>query len=67
MNEHFLHLLVKERLAEARAFAAKRRLARSLRRPRLPIRVRLGLILLRVGRWLLREGREGGREPIRPA
>ena len=51
-NEYLVECLVKERLAEARAAAARNTLARSLP-PRRPARVALGLALVRVGRWIL--------------
>ena len=53
MNEYVTHLLVKERIEEARAFGARRALVRSLRPPRRPVRVRLGLVLVRIGHWML--------------
>lgn len=53
MNEYVMHLLVKERMEEARAFGARRARARSLRPPRRPIRVYLGLGLVRIGHWML--------------
>ena len=47
-------LQVEERVAEARAFAARRALLRDSRLPRRGVRVRLGSFLLAVGHRLLR-------------
>jgi len=59
MNTH-LHLqLARERLDEARAMAAQRALLRSLRPARRPVRVAVGLALIKIGHWL------AGRAPRR--
>lgn len=59
MNTH-LHLqLARERLDEARATAAQRALLRSLRPARRPVRVAVGLALIKIGHWL------AGRAPRR--
>jgi hypothetical protein len=52
MNAHLHEMLVKERLDEARATAARLALLRALRPARQPLRVVVGLALIRVGRWL---------------
>jgi hypothetical protein len=52
MNAHLHEALVKERLDEARAMAAHLALLRALRPARPPVRVVVGLALIRVGRWL---------------
>ncbi len=52
MNTHLQECLVRERLNEARALAARNRLVRSLRTARLPVRVFVGLALIRLGRFL---------------
>lgn len=64
-NAYFLELLVRERLAEAQAFASKRAVADSLRLPRQPVRVSLGVTLIRVGHWLLGKFAECAGEPSR--
>jgi hypothetical protein len=52
MNIHLQECLVRERLNEARALAARNRLVRSFRTGRLPVRVFVGLTLIRLGRFL---------------
>lgn len=52
-NEYFVELLVRERLAEARALAERWAPIDSVRPPRQPARVALGLALIRLGRWIL--------------
>jgi hypothetical protein len=47
-------LHAEERMAEARAFAARRALLRESRPPRCGVRVRLGVVLLAMGHRLLR-------------
>jgi hypothetical protein len=51
-SEYLIECLVKERLAEMRAEAARSALAGSLS-PRRPARVALGRALVRIGRWIL--------------
>lgn len=67
MNEYAVQMLVKERIAEARAFAAKRARFRSPGPGQPSVRVWLGLALIRAGRWVLGETFEGVREPGRSA
>ena len=62
LNEYHADFLARDRLAEARAAAAHHALVRALRRPR-PLRLVVGLALIRAGRWLA--GAARGREPIR--
>jgi len=57
-NEYLVECLVKERLAEARAAAARNTLARSLP-PRRPARVALGSTLIRIGHWIVGRGAGG--------
>lgn len=64
LNEYFAECLVKERLAEARAAAARSALLRDLP-PRRPIRIALGLGLVRIGRWILGRVPENVSEPNR--
>ena len=52
LNEYHADFLARDRLADARATAAHRELIRSLR-PRRPLRVVVGLTLIRVGAWLV--------------
>ncbi|HEV8440743.1 MAG TPA: hypothetical protein VGT40_21870 [Methylomirabilota bacterium] len=49
MNGYLDEQLVRERLDEARALAAQSALVRSLRPMRRPVRVTVGLALIRVG------------------
>jgi hypothetical protein len=59
MNTH-LHLqLAREQLDEARATAARWALLRSLRPARRPVRVAVGLALIKIGHWV------AGRAPRR--
>lgn len=60
MNDYVLGILVKERMAEARCFAAKRALLRHSGPRRLLLRTWLGLVLIRAGRRLLGESLETG-------
>lgn len=66
-NEYFAECLLKERLAEARELAARNALIDSLRLPRRPMRVALGLALIRVGQWILGRVPEYATEPDRLA
>ena len=52
MNMYLDEQLVRARLDEARALAAQLALIRSLRPVRRPVRVALGLALIRVGHWV---------------
>lgn len=61
MNEYAVQMLVKERIAEARARF------RSPGPGQPSVRVWLGLALIRAGRWVLGETFEGVREPGRSA
>jgi hypothetical protein len=53
MNEYTLEILARDRLAELRADADVRARARAVRTPHRPVRVMLGLLLMRMGRHLL--------------
>jgi hypothetical protein len=59
MNTHLDLQLASERLDEARAAAAQAALVRSLRPARRPVRVAVGLALIKIGHWL------AGRAPRR--
>ena len=50
LTEHLMH----ERRARMEAFAARQRLLREARGPRRPVRLALGLGLIRAGQFLLR-------------
>ena len=52
MIMHLDDQLVRERLDEARAFAARQALIRSLRPVRRPVRVIVGVALIKIGRWV---------------
>ncbi|HXJ82908.1 MAG TPA: hypothetical protein VMS64_29990 [Candidatus Methylomirabilis sp.] len=52
MNVYLLEQLVNDRLAEARARAAQRALNYPLEPARRPVRVALGLALIRAGQWI---------------
>lgn len=67
MDDHFMGLLVRERLAEAEALVERWARLRAACRPRRPLRVRLGTALIRAGQWLLRRAPDGSREPSRSA
>lgn len=60
MPEHVAMLMVKERMEEALRRAEQARAIRSARVPRQPVRVGLGMALVRLGRWI--SGWNGSRE-----
>ena len=59
MNLYLDEQLVRDRLADARVMAARHSLASRLRPVRRPVRVALGLALIRAGHWM------AGRAPRR--
>jgi hypothetical protein len=59
MNVYVDEQLVRERLDEARALAARYAMIQSLRPVRRPVRVAVGLALIRMGHWV------AGRAPRR--
>lgn len=65
MSTYLEECLVRARLDEARAQAAQWALIRSLRPVRQPVRVSLGLALIRAGRWLARRAPKRTAEPGR--
>jgi hypothetical protein len=65
MDTHQLECLARERLDEARAQAATWALVRSLRPRRQPLRVWMGLTLIRMGRWLAQRAPKRATEPGR--
>ena len=52
MNYHIAELIAKDRLREARQIAAQANLIKDLPRNGEPLRVTVGLGLIRMGRWL---------------
>lgn len=67
MHDYLTESLIKERAARMEAFAARRRLLREVRGPRQPIRVTLGMGLIRAGQFLLRGMPARAAEPRSPA
>ena len=65
MNMYLDENLVRERLDEARAMAAQMALVRSLRPIRRPVRVAVGLALIRAGRWMAGRAPKRAGEPSR--
>ena len=59
MNMYLDEQLVRDRLEDARAVATRQTLVSSLRPVRRPVRVALGLALIRAGHWM------AGRAPRR--
>ncbi|MGH3118096.1 MAG: hypothetical protein ACRDQ2_13485 [Gaiellales bacterium] len=57
MNTHLDEHIARERIAEARAYAAQIALIQDLAPARRPIRVTLGHALIRVGHWVAGRGR----------
>lgn len=56
MNEYLVGKMVGLRLSELHAAAARADLVRRAGPPRPPVRVALGLALIRLGRWTLGSG-----------
>ena len=52
MNYHIAELIAKDRLREARQIAAQAHLIKDLAHDSEPLRVTVGLGLIRMGRWL---------------
>ena len=67
MNTFLEECLVRARVDEARARTAQWVLVRSLRPVRQPVRVWLGLTLIRAGRWLAQRAPKRTAEPGRVA
>ncbi len=63
MNVYFAEWLIKERIAEARAAGARDTLLHAHRPPRQPMRVALGLVLIRLGQRI-QSGRQGVTGPV---
>jgi hypothetical protein len=54
MNDYLATYLKKDRLRELREIRVRQNLAAAARAPRVPLRVRVGLALIRAGRLLAR-------------
>ncbi len=54
MDEYLIEALAKDRLEQMRAWAARHALLRSLRPAPRPLRIAVGMALIRAGRWVLR-------------
>jgi hypothetical protein len=65
MNFHIEEQIARDRLAEARRIAAQANLIRHLSGDSIPLRVTVGLGLIRMGRWLA--GPAGKRQTARRA
>ena len=65
MNTYLEAELARGRLDEARAWAAREALAQSLRPAPQPVRVWLGLALVKAGQWLAGSAGETGAQPGR--
>lgn len=65
MNTHLDWLVAKQRIEDARAFAARERLIAALQPTRSPLRATLGLALIKAGRWVAGEAPRRGVEPYR--
>ena len=63
MNVYFAEWLVKERLAEARTAGARDALIHAHRPPRQPMRIALGLALIRLGQRI-QSGRPSTADPL---
>ena len=63
MNVYFAEWLIKERLAEARAAGARDALLHAHRPPRQPMRIALGLALIRLGQRI-QSGRRSTADPL---
>ena len=62
-SEYAVELLVRQRLAEARALAARAALLDSVRPPRRKLRVAVGLALIRIGQGLIGRAAEYAGDP----
>jgi len=66
-SEYFAEWLIRERLAEARRIAARSAFVDSVTPARQSLRAALRRVLIRVGRWLLRQTPAHAPEAGRPA
>ncbi len=60
MPEWVAELWARERMEGMRNFASRQALRRTLRPPQRPLRIALGMALIRVGGWLLPRTPESG-------
>jgi hypothetical protein len=65
MNMYLEEWLARDRLDEARALAARLALVRGLASARRPVRVAVGLALIRTGHWVAGRGPRGAGQPSR--
>jgi hypothetical protein len=65
MNDYLIDTLVRQRLDTIRADARRAVLAAALAGPRQSLRVRFGVVLMRLGRWLLGDAHGAGPAPAR--
>lgn len=65
MNDYQIDILVRQRLDDIRADARRAVLAAALAPPRQPLRVTLGVTLVRLGRWVLGDEHGVGPAPER--
>lgn len=65
MNGHLHYFEVMDRLNEARATAARERLILCARPEREPLRVLIGLAMIKAGRWLARTAPRRAAQPKR--
>ena len=65
MNLDVHYFDVKDRLDEARALAARERLLAALRPQKAPLRVLMGMALIRAGRWMAGPAARRGAQPRR--
>ena len=66
MDDYMMRFLAKQRFAEMQAFQQHQAIIRAARAARPPVRIRLGLGLIRVGRWLLGQVPELDEGPAAP-
>jgi hypothetical protein len=64
IHEETALLMARERMEDAVRYAEQRRALRLARAPRLPVRVRLGMILVRIGHWIMGQSCPVPRAPI---
>jgi hypothetical protein len=65
MNWYLEELLARERLDEARKLAAQRAMVRAIAPARHPVRLALGLALIRAGHWVAGRGPRRAGQPSR--
>jgi hypothetical protein len=53
MNSYAIELIARQQIAERHAGAARHEMVRAATRPRRPLRIAIGLALIRLGTWAL--------------